>query len=148
MTAVFAAPARRRIRPRSSELEWHEEARCTSTDPDAFFPEVGEDARPAKAICRACPSREACLLFSLTSPVAEWGTWGGFSERDRRSVARDYRAGWSLADIIADDDARFYDVEEATCERQLASEREGRRTKRDAIAVPAPATRPRKKVAA
>lgn len=146
MTAVFQAPATRRIMPRPAELAWHEEARCTSTDPDAFFPDDGDPAGPGKAVCRACPVREACLLFALSSPVFEWGTWGGFAERDRRRVARKWRAGQSAAALIADDDARFYaiaDSKEATCERQLSNEREGRRSKRQDT----PATQPRKAAA-
>jgi WhiB family transcriptional regulator, redox-sensing transcriptional regulator len=107
MTAVFAAPARVRIL-RPAALDWHRRAACQYSDPELFFPEQGAVTAEAKALCRACPVREECLLAAITAPSAEYGIWGGFAERARRLIARRYRTGTPLAGIIAEDDERFY----------------------------------------
>lgn len=106
MTAVFRASGHLRIY-RPGDAPWKDRAACREADPDLFFPEEGH-AATAKAVCRACPVREQCLLASISGPVKEWGVWGGFAERDRIKVARQYRAGRSVARIIAEDDERHY----------------------------------------
>lgn len=68
---------------RGSVPDWYEHALCAGTDPDAFFPEKGGSTREAKAICRGCPVRTQCLLFSLDN-AERFGIWGGTSERERR----------------------------------------------------------------
>lgn len=107
MTAVFAAPARVRIL-RPAALDWHDQAACRNSDPELWFPEQGDGTAPAKALCRACPVREQCLLAAITGPVAEYGIWGGFADHSRVLIGRRYRAGIPLADIIAEDDEKFY----------------------------------------
>ncbi|MCX5046683.1 WhiB family transcriptional regulator [Aldersonia sp. NBC_00410] len=67
--------------------EWVDHAICPQTDPDAFFPEKGGSTREAKAICRLCPVREACLAYALDNGVRH-GIWGGLSERERRRLQR------------------------------------------------------------
>jgi hypothetical protein len=49
-----------------------------------FFPGRGESAAPAKAVCRRCPVRSACLEFALEHDAV--GIWGGTSERQRRQL--------------------------------------------------------------
>jgi WhiB family redox-sensing transcriptional regulator len=39
---------------------WWDDAACRSEDPALFFPEGGDDSRPAKAICGTCPVLEQC----------------------------------------------------------------------------------------
>ena len=48
---------------------------CTD-DPDLFFAEAPEDVERAKAICRGCRARLACLTGALERREP-WGVWGG-----------------------------------------------------------------------
>ena len=49
--------------------------RCTD-DPELFFAESPEDVETAKAFCRECPARAACLAGALERREL-WGVWGG-----------------------------------------------------------------------
>jgi len=49
---------------------------CRSTDPELFFAESPADVELAKAVCTACPIREACLSGALERKEP-WGVWGG-----------------------------------------------------------------------
>ena len=69
---------------------WRNRAACRGIDPDLFFPVTDEEAEPAKAICDACPVREACLEFALAARERE-GVWGGATERERRRIVRQRR---------------------------------------------------------
>jgi WhiB family redox-sensing transcriptional regulator len=53
-------------------------AACAGSDPEAWFPEVGEPGSTARAICRSCPERDPCLAFALTHRI-RFGIWGGQS---------------------------------------------------------------------
>lgn len=66
---------------------WMAEGLCAQTDPEAFFPEKGGSVREAKAICRACDVRENCLAYALEHQE-RFGIWGGYSERERRRLAK------------------------------------------------------------
>lgn len=70
---------------------WVEDALCAQTDPDAFYPEKGGSTRHAKAICATCPVVAECLDYALTAGERH-GIWGGKSERERRSLARQRNA--------------------------------------------------------
>jgi WhiB family transcriptional regulator, redox-sensing transcriptional regulator len=48
---------------------------CTR-DPDLFFAESPEDVEQAKALCRGCRARIACLAGALERREP-WGVWGG-----------------------------------------------------------------------
>ncbi|MEY2468459.1 MAG: WhiB family transcriptional regulator, redox-sensing transcriptional regulator [Actinomycetota bacterium] len=69
---------------------WRNRAACRGIDPDIFFPVTDEDAEAAKAVCDACPVREACLEFALAARERE-GVWGGATERERRRIIRQRR---------------------------------------------------------
>ena len=69
---------------------WRNRAACRGIDPEVFFPVSEDDAEPAKAICNACPVREACLEFALSARERE-GVWGGCTERERRRIVRQRR---------------------------------------------------------
>jgi WhiB family redox-sensing transcriptional regulator len=71
-----------------TDTAWREQANCRGVDPDLFYPERGASTAEAKAVCRACVVREACLEQALTSPAETFGIWGGLSERERRRVRR------------------------------------------------------------
>ena len=48
---------------------------CTE-DPDLFFAESPQDVETAKAMCRGCAARIACLAGALERQEP-WGVWGG-----------------------------------------------------------------------
>ena len=48
---------------------------CTG-DPELFFAESPDDVEAAKALCRECPARAACLAGALQRREP-WGVWGG-----------------------------------------------------------------------
>jgi WhiB family transcriptional regulator, redox-sensing transcriptional regulator len=45
-------------------------------DPELFFAESPDDVEDAKALCRGCPARIACLSGALERGEP-WGVWGG-----------------------------------------------------------------------
>lgn len=61
--------------------EWVDRAICSSVNPNLFFPEKGEDARYAKAICEVCPVQPQCRDYALLTGQKE-GIWGGMSARE------------------------------------------------------------------
>jgi WhiB family redox-sensing transcriptional regulator len=56
---------------------------------DLFFPIVETEVAvaEAKAICRECPARYACLNFALSTHQPA-GVWGGASTEDRKRLRR------------------------------------------------------------
>lgn len=87
---------------------WTELAVCLEADPEAFFPGKGELTEPAKELCRSCEVRLDCLTFALES-FEDYGIFGGFTAEGRARVRRQLRAGRSLAAVVADDDAAYYE---------------------------------------
>lgn len=71
-------------------LSWRQRAACRGVDPDIFYPSSDEEAEEAKAICRVCPVREACLEYALVNRERD-GVWGGATERERRRMIRQRR---------------------------------------------------------
>jgi WhiB family redox-sensing transcriptional regulator len=58
---------------------WWSDALCndgTGALIDLFFSEQLDDIATAKAFCRPCPVREACLAGALARREP-WGVWGG-----------------------------------------------------------------------
>jgi WhiB family transcriptional regulator, redox-sensing transcriptional regulator len=49
---------------------------CRMNDPELFFAELPADVEYAKALCRGCPVRQACLAGALDRKEP-WGVWGG-----------------------------------------------------------------------
>jgi len=63
----------------TEEESWRLEARCRDGSAsliDLFFSEQLDDIARAKAFCRACPVREACLE-AAKARREPWGVWGG-----------------------------------------------------------------------
>lgn len=52
-----------------------------------FFPELGQDATAAKAICATCPVLGTCLAYAVAEPSLK-GVWGGTSEVERKRLRR------------------------------------------------------------
>jgi WhiB family redox-sensing transcriptional regulator len=70
---------------------WRDGAECARLALGVnFFPERGESAAKAKAICAACAVRQPCLEFALRTNVS-CGVWGGLSGRERRQLLRQRR---------------------------------------------------------
>lgn len=70
---------------------------CGDEDPELFFPvgKTGPALRQiaaAKAVCRRCPVRGACLRWALDSGQ-DHGVWGGASEDERREIRRNETEG-------------------------------------------------------
>jgi WhiB family redox-sensing transcriptional regulator len=63
---------------------WQADAACRTAPVRWFFPVRGEDVRPAKALCAACPVAVECARFSEDE---EHGIWAGTSGRARRRPA-------------------------------------------------------------
>lgn len=71
---------------RHNDGSWRERALCAETDPETFFPEKGDNATAAKAICIRCDVREQCLAEALERDE-RFGIWGGLSRSERREIS-------------------------------------------------------------
>lgn len=67
--------------------QWRDDALCTQTDPETFFPEKGGTTAGAKRVCNRCPVQAQRLEYALANHEG-FGVWGGLSERERREIAR------------------------------------------------------------
>lgn len=67
---------------------WTARASCGAGKvvPDALFVE-GAAQRDARSVCAACAVRLECLADALDSR-ADFGVWGGMTERERRALRR------------------------------------------------------------
>jgi hypothetical protein len=64
---------------------WMDSAACRDGDPSDFFPEKGGTAERARAVCRECPVRQACLQWAVDTGE-EHGVYGGMVPGDRRRI--------------------------------------------------------------
>ena len=76
---------------------WRDRAACRHTDANLFFPagstgSADGQIQAAKAVCRSCPVRDACLRFALETNQ-DAGVWGGKDEDERRRLRKTWRAG-------------------------------------------------------
>ena len=79
--------------------QWHARAACRGPQTEVFFPPPDNERkderirreRQAKAICRTCPVREACLDYAIRIREPH-GIWGGLNELERRVII-ERRAG-------------------------------------------------------
>ena len=68
-------------------LAWSDSGRCSTADPELFFPPPGADTSAARSICRGCPVRRHCLDYALETGQKH-GIWGGMTESQRRRLRR------------------------------------------------------------
>ncbi len=61
---------------------WMASGACRDRPDVTWFPEKGQSAAPAKAVCAGCPTRARCLEYAIETGVE--GVWGGTSTRERR----------------------------------------------------------------
>ena len=66
------------------ELDWMDWGRCRE-HPTEFFPDRGQRAAPAKAVCVQCPVREPCLAYALHHEIVD-GVWGGLGAQERLGI--------------------------------------------------------------
>lgn len=70
--------------------DWYGQAACRGEGTDLWFPQgphAAEDAELAKAICAACPVKDACLTWALDTNIPD-GIFGGLNEKQRRRLKR------------------------------------------------------------
>jgi WhiB family transcriptional regulator, redox-sensing transcriptional regulator len=67
-------------------VDWSQNARCRTADPDELFVQGAAQNR-AKNRCMGCVVRTECLADALDNRV-EFGVWGGMTERERRALLR------------------------------------------------------------
>lgn len=70
------------------DQSWAAKALCATESPDALFVQ-GAAQRQVRSRCLACPVRLECLADALQSE-ANFGVWGGLTERERRAMLRYY----------------------------------------------------------
>lgn len=67
------------------DLTWQQDAHCTQSDPELWYPDKGRSTLDAKTICTACPVRAECLDYAVDTHQ-RFGVWGGLSEIERRRL--------------------------------------------------------------
>jgi len=72
---------------------------CTQ-DPELFFAESPQDVEQAKAMCRGCQARLACLAGALERQEP-WGVWGGELLLRGAIVPRKRARGRPRKDVVA-----------------------------------------------
>jgi WhiB family redox-sensing transcriptional regulator len=78
----------------SMDMQWLNEARCLTEDPELFFPvgntgPAAEQIEQAKSVCRECTVSSSCLEYAIKENQ-DSGVWGGLSEDERKSLKRKY----------------------------------------------------------
>jgi WhiB family transcriptional regulator, redox-sensing transcriptional regulator len=71
---------------------------CTE-DPELFFAESPQDVEQAKAMCRGCRARVACLVGALERKEP-WGVWGGELLMDGAIVPHKRPRGRPRKDVV------------------------------------------------
>ena len=67
--------------------QWRDEALCLQTDPEIFFPELGQNPNAAKRVCAVCPVRAACLADAIEQREPH-GVRGGMTPNERKAHIR------------------------------------------------------------
>ena len=79
-----------------SAFDWELEAVCRTTDPELWYPALGQSNEPAVAICRdLCPVRAECLEAAMAEEhpgnprrVPRWGIRGAKTALERAALQR------------------------------------------------------------
>lgn len=92
-----------------NDRNWRKGAECATIAPDLWFPNKGEAAHQAKAICKTqCLVREFCLEYAVTNTAIQTGIWGGMTPTQIRAIRKARKIEDQL-DLI---DAESYSGEE------------------------------------
>lgn len=70
------------------DQSWVARAACAKDEPDALFVQ-GAAQRQVRQRCYSCEVRLECLADALNSE-ANFGVWGGLTERERRALLKHY----------------------------------------------------------
>lgn len=103
MKASVISPAQVSMRDIIITMTWQELAACAGMDTDLFFPQEniggpqkgkgvsGEKERVKRAldVCRECPVRRECLLYSIELNCTH-GIFGGMDAAERRNYAAEH----------------------------------------------------------
>ena len=67
---------------------WRAKANCLGINPGLFFPHRGDndDSDAAKQVCAGCGVRTECLAAAMSTPLEQFGIWGGTSVRERSQI--------------------------------------------------------------
>lgn len=72
-----------------SRPAWHAAAACREAPAEVtWFPEMGGDARAARAVCAGCPVASECLAWALDQGNDLPGVWAGLTGRERTRMRR------------------------------------------------------------
>jgi WhiB family redox-sensing transcriptional regulator len=66
---------------------WMSDAACAQVGTDVFFPEKGDPATDARAVCETCDVRLQCLNYALANDE-QHGVWGGLTTTQRKALRR------------------------------------------------------------
>lgn len=88
------------MRPPAAEPTAALDLPCRKAQPDLFFAETPPEVERAKALCRGCPARTACLSGALHRREP-WGVWGGQLFADGVVIARKRPRGRPRKDAAA-----------------------------------------------
>ncbi len=68
---------------------WVDDAACSETDPEAFFPTNGDtrNEAAAKKVCNRCDVRLECLQYALGVDEPH-GIWGGLTALERKRLKK------------------------------------------------------------
>lgn len=69
------------------KADWRDGAACTDSTKDLWFPDRTDEKtiRAGKKVCWSCPAIQECLTYAYAEQE-DRGTWGGFTEWERRAV--------------------------------------------------------------
>ena len=74
--------------PKAEGVNWRKQALCAGhPDRGAWFAEDSASSKRAQAVCRACPVREECLAFAVSTRQRD-GIWGGMTPYQRRRLRK------------------------------------------------------------
>lgn len=68
-------------------MNWRDDAKCKGLDINMFYPERGQNAREAIAVCAGCIVIKECLQYALDNNI-KVGVFGGTTEFHRRKIKR------------------------------------------------------------
>ena len=89
-----------------ADTGWMAEANCRGVDPAVFFVERGEPVYEAKALCRGCVVRDACLAYAEANNIRH-GVFGGMTPTERRRRGLRIAQGVTVENrrrVVTDDD--------------------------------------------
>lgn len=76
-------------RARTYDLSWQADAACRRwPDPEAFFPDRGDESATVLLLCSGCSVQPRCADQALRERQ-RYGVWGGLTERDRERLWED-----------------------------------------------------------